>query len=181
SLDNNKFISSSKDVIVFRKGLLNPVTELQFRRYVSIYGDNLENDVLFWKEVQAFKELYHVHSDESLIQEKVAVIISCFIDSQIPPNIQIDISPDMAEKIVERKYERTPYLFREAQFTVFRHLFRFWDKFCTFRGNHAEEKILPTIERIRKHERAKQRAEQQRLDELALKEAEEKKVTLCVI
>lgn len=55
------------------------------------------------------------------------------------------------------------------QFTVFRHLFRFWDKFCTFRGNHAEEKILPTIERIRKHERAKQRAEQQRLDELALK------------
>lgn len=70
-----------------------------------------------------YQELYHVHSDESLIQEKVAVIISCFIDSQIPPNIQIDISPDMAEKIVERKYERTPYLFREAQvknyFSVF--------------------------------------------------------------
>lgn len=61
-----------------------------------------------------------------------------------------------------------PYTFF-FQFTVFRHLFRFWDKFCTFRGNHAEEKILPTIERIRKHERAKQRAEQQRLDELALK------------
>ena len=55
------------------------------------------------------------------------------------------------------------------QFTVFRHLYRFWEKFCTFRGNHAEEKILPTIERIRKHERAKQRAEQQRQDELALK------------
>lgn len=174
TLDNNKFISSSKDVIVFRKGLLNPVTELQFRRYVSIYGDNLENDVLFWKEVQAFKELYHVHSDESLISEKVGVIISCFIDSQIPPNIQIDIPSEMAEKIVERKYERTPYLFREAQFTVFRHLYRYWEKFCQFRANHAEEKILPTIERIRKHERAKQRAEQQRLEEQALKRAEER-------
>jgi hypothetical protein len=65
-----------------------------------------------------FQELYHVHSDESLISEKVGVIISCFIDSQIPPNIQIDIPPEMAEKIVERKYEKTPYLFREAQVIV---------------------------------------------------------------
>ena len=51
----SKWVSSSKDVIVFRKALLNPVTSLQFRRYVSIKGDNYENDVLFWQEIQRYK------------------------------------------------------------------------------------------------------------------------------
>ncbi len=48
-------MSSSKDIITFRKALLNPLTSLQFRRYVSIKGDNFENDVLFWQEVQRYK------------------------------------------------------------------------------------------------------------------------------
>jgi len=51
----SKWVSSSKEIITFRKALMNPVTSLQFRRFVSIKGDTLENDVLFWLEVQNFK------------------------------------------------------------------------------------------------------------------------------
>ena len=51
----SKWVSSSKDILTFRKALGNPVTSLQFRKFVSIKGDNFENDVLFWQEVQRYK------------------------------------------------------------------------------------------------------------------------------
>ena len=51
----SKWVSSSKDILTFRKALNNPVTSLQFRKFVSIKGDNFENDVLFWQEVQKYK------------------------------------------------------------------------------------------------------------------------------
>ena len=34
---------------------MNPVTCANFRKYVSVKGENFENDVLFWLEVQKFK------------------------------------------------------------------------------------------------------------------------------
>lgn len=61
------------------------------------------------------QDLYHVHCDDSVILAKVNSIIGCFIESTIPPSLQIDIPADLAEKIAERKYERSPYIFREAQ------------------------------------------------------------------
>lgn len=61
------------------------------------------------------QDLYHVHCDDSVILAKVNSIIGCFIESTIPPSLQIDIPVDLAEKIAERKYERSPYIFREAQ------------------------------------------------------------------
>ena len=51
----SRWVSSSKEILTFRKALMNPVTSHQFRRFVSIKGDNLENDVLFWQEVQKYK------------------------------------------------------------------------------------------------------------------------------
>lgn len=51
----NKWISSSKEIITFRKALLNPITAFQFQRFVSLKGDLLENGVLFWQEVQKYK------------------------------------------------------------------------------------------------------------------------------
>lgn len=65
--------------------------------------------------VYSFQDLYHVHCDDSVILAKVNSIIGCFIESTIPPSLQIDIPADLAEKIAERKYERSPYIFREAQ------------------------------------------------------------------
>lgn len=56
----SKWVSSSKDILTFRKALNNVVTSLQFRKFVSIKGDNLENDVLFWQEVQRYKVSYRI-------------------------------------------------------------------------------------------------------------------------
>ncbi|XP_078317133.1 regulator of G-protein signaling 22-like isoform X10 [Crassostrea virginica] len=174
---DTKWQSSAKDVILFRKCLLNPVTALQFRRYVSVKDiankeDKLENDVLFWLEVQRFKDLYHVHCDDQVILAKVNSIIGCFIESTIPPTLQIDIPADLAEKIADRKFERSPYIFREAQLIVFRYLYLHWNDFINFRSNLADEKVLPTIERRRKHAKIKERQKQRELEEKAQKEAE---------
>ena len=53
-----------------------------------------------------------------MIQQKTVAIINCFIDSPIPPSLQIDVTQECADKIIERKMEATPYLFREAQVHV---------------------------------------------------------------
>lgn len=54
----SKWISSSCEIIAFRKALLNPVTAKQFQHFVALKGDLLGNGVLFWQEVQKFKVLY---------------------------------------------------------------------------------------------------------------------------
>ncbi|XP_056017621.1 regulator of G-protein signaling 22-like isoform X5 [Ostrea edulis] len=171
---DTKWQSSAKDIILFRKCLLNPVTALQFRRFVSVKDisnkeDKLENDVLFWLEVQRFKDLYHVHCDDSVILAKVNSIIGCFIESTIPPSLQIDIPADLAERIAERKYERSPYIFREAQLIVFRYLYQHWNDFINFRSNLADEKVLPTIERRRRYAKVKERQKLREIEEKALK------------
>ncbi|KAL3869360.1 hypothetical protein ACJMK2_042052 [Sinanodonta woodiana] len=161
----SRWVSSSQEIITFRNALLNPVTSIQFRRYVSIQGDSLENDVLFWQEVQKYKDLYHAHTDDSIILQKINTIINCFLDSQLPPTLQIDIPQEIADKIIDHKHERSPYLFRESQLIVFRYLFGHWNDFCNFRANLAEEKIMPTIERRRKHAKVKDRKRQQEVEE----------------
>ena len=42
-------------------------------------------------------------------------IINCFINSSIPPALQIDIPLEQAQKIIEHRKELGPYVFREAQ------------------------------------------------------------------
>ncbi len=64
------------------------------------------------------QDLCHVHSDRSLIHQKTLAIIHCFLDSPIPPTLQVDITQEMAEAIVDRKMEASPYLFREAQVSL---------------------------------------------------------------
>ncbi|XP_023555724.1 regulator of G-protein signaling 22 isoform X1 [Octodon degus] len=51
----SKWISSSCEIIAFRKALLNPVTARQFQHFVMLKGDLLGNGVLFWQEVQKYK------------------------------------------------------------------------------------------------------------------------------
>ncbi|XP_023933546.1 regulator of G-protein signaling 22 isoform X1 [Lingula anatina] len=167
----SKWVSSSKEIIGFRKALLNPVTCLQFRKFVSLKGEFLENDVLFWLEVQKYKDMYHVHMDDSLIQQKISTIINCFLDSQIPPSIQIDVPTEQAERILERRRELGPYIFRETQLTVFRVLFQHWPDFQNYRSNISESKLVPTLDRLKKRARAKEMKKQRELEELKEKEA----------
>ncbi|XP_056186433.1 regulator of G-protein signaling 22 [Falco biarmicus] len=144
---DNKRVSSSSEIIAFRKALLNPVTANQFQHFVSLKGDLLENGVLFWQEVQKYKDLCHSHCDDATIQKKITAIIDCFINSTIPPALQIDIPTEQAKKILEHRKELGPYIFREAQMSIFALLFKFWPKFCKFRSNLASDKILLALER----------------------------------
>ncbi|XP_074002060.1 regulator of G-protein signaling 22 [Numenius arquata] len=144
---DNKCVSSSSEIIAFRKALLNPVTANQFQRFVSLKGDLLENGVLFWQEVQKYKDLCHSHCDDATVQKKITAIIDCFINSAVPPALQIDIPTEQAKKILERRKELGPYIFREAQMTIFALLFKFWPKFCKFRSNLASDKILLALEK----------------------------------
>ncbi|NXQ96088.1 RGS22 protein, partial [Sagittarius serpentarius] len=143
---DNKWVSSSSEIIAFRKALLNPVTANQFQHFVSLQGDLLENGVLFWQEVQKYKDLCHSHCDDATVQKKITAIIDCFINSAVPPALQIDIPTEQAKKILEHRKELGPYIFREAQMTIFALLFKFWPKFCKFRSNLANDKILVALE-----------------------------------
>ncbi|EHA98751.1 Regulator of G-protein signaling 22 [Heterocephalus glaber] len=153
----SKWISSSCEIITFRKALLNPVTAKQFQHFVTLKGDLLGNGVLFWQEVQKYKDLCHSHCDESAIQKKITTVISCFINSCIPPALQIDIPVEQAQKIIEHRKELGPYIFREAQMTILGVLFKFWPQFCEFRKNLTDEKIMSVLERRQAYEKQKKK------------------------
>ncbi|XP_008573000.1 PREDICTED: regulator of G-protein signaling 22 [Galeopterus variegatus] len=153
----SKWISSSCEIIAFRKALLNSVTARQFQRFVALKGDLLENGVLFWQEVQKYKDLCHSHCDESVIQKKIMTIINCFINSSIPPALQIDIPVEQAQKIIEHRKVLGPYVFREAQMTIFGVLFKFWPQFCEFRKNLTDEKIMSVSERRQEYNKQKKK------------------------
>ncbi|KAM3873488.1 regulator of G-protein signaling 22 [Diretmus argenteus] len=159
------WMSSSKEILLFRRILLNPVTCLQFQHFVAMKGDFLENDVLFWLEVQRYKDLCHSHSDEATIQQKISIIISCFINSSMLPALQIDIPPEQAQHILENRHELGPYVFREAQMTVFGELLKLWPQFQALRMSLQEEQLLPLLEEKRVKHRARLQRRRRREEE----------------
>ncbi|NXP19731.1 RGS22 protein, partial [Scytalopus superciliaris] len=144
---DNMCVSSSSEIITFRKALLDPVTANLFQLFVSLQGDLLGNGVLFWQEVQKYKDLCHSHCADAIVQKKITAIINCFINSAIPPALQIDIPAEQAKKILERRKELGPYIFREAQMSVFALLFKFWPEFCKLQSSSDSDKILLALEK----------------------------------
>ncbi|XP_064248958.1 regulator of G-protein signaling 22 isoform X3 [Passer domesticus] len=171
---DNESVSSSSEIIAFRKALLDPVTANLFQRFVALKGDLLGNGVLFWQEVQKYKDLCHSHCADSIVQKKITAIIDCFINSAIPPALQIDIPPEQAKKIVEHRKELGPYIFREAQMSIFALLFKFWPEFCKFQSNPESDKILVSLEK-------KKEKEMQKMEGITAKgkEAEKKLINLA--
>ncbi|KAM8871097.1 regulator of G-protein signaling 22 isoform 2-T3 [Spinachia spinachia] len=123
------WMSASKEILLFRRILLDPVTCTQFQHFASLKGDFPENNVLFWLEAQRYKDLCHSHSDEATIQQKSSTIINRFIDSSTPPALQIDIPPQQAQRVLEKRHGLGPRLFTEAQTSVFSALLKFWPEF----------------------------------------------------
>uniref|UniRef100_A0A8C0UK27 Regulator of G protein signaling 22 n=1 Tax=Cyanistes caeruleus TaxID=156563 RepID=A0A8C0UK27_CYACU len=152
---DNESVSSSSEIIAFRKALLDPVTANLFQRFVALKGDLLGNGVLFWQEVQKYKDLCHSHCADAIVQKKITAIIDCFLNSAIPPALQIDIPPEQAKKIVEHRKELGPYIFREAQMSIFALLFKFWPEFCKFQSNLDSDKILVALEEKKEKEMRK--------------------------
>ncbi|KAL7887072.1 hypothetical protein AOLI_G00047930 [Acnodon oligacanthus] len=150
---NGGLMNSSQEVLALRRALLNPITCQHFRLFLSMRGELLENDLLFWLEVQRYKDLCHSHCDEATIQQKVSTIISCFIDSCIPPRVQIHLPPEQAQLILQNRNALGPYIFREAQMCVFSELLKHWQAFVEFRSNMCEEQVVSELEKKRSTER----------------------------
>ncbi|XP_052363480.1 regulator of G-protein signaling 22-like isoform X21 [Oncorhynchus keta] len=171
------WMTSAGEILAVRRALLNPVTCHQFRRFVSLKGDFLENDILFWLEVQRYKDLCHSHCVEAVVQDKVSTIISCFIQSSVPPALQIDIPPEQATHILERRGEMGPYVFREAQMCVFSELLKLWPEFLSFSSGVQEEEVLPLLQnsvnkQSAKLQRRRRREEEKEVERRAQEEVE---------
>ncbi|XP_032220371.2 uncharacterized protein LOC5519668 isoform X2 [Nematostella vectensis] len=164
---NSRWVSSSRDVVALRNQLLNPSLCSEFKTFVALKGETFENDVDFWLEVQKFKDLCHTNAHDGLIRRKVQAINECFLNSAISPELQIDIPIEMAEKLVERLTARHlhvhPYIFREAQMTVFRVLFNHWKEFVAYRSkaNPANQTLLQHLEDQLRKQRADVRAKRE--------------------
>lgn len=135
---NSRWNAGGRDVAALRKALSDPGERELFRRFISIHGDMMENNLNFWLEVQKYKELCHNHVEGKLIKRKIQTIIDVFIKSSLPPELQVDIPIEIAERLYDkacgRPPQRGPYLFREAQATVFRLLYNFWKEYSIFRS-----------------------------------------------
>ena len=59
---------------------------------------NSDRDLLFYLESQKFKILSHLHADEELLRRKVKSINDCYLDSMLPPSVQIDASNDVVAR-----------------------------------------------------------------------------------
>ncbi|XP_057689432.1 regulator of G-protein signaling 22 [Corythoichthys intestinalis] len=161
------WMSSSTEILLFRRFLLNPTSCLQFQHFVSCKGGFLENDLLFWLEVQRYKDLCHSHSDEATIQQKISTIIKCFINSSRPPALQIDIPLEQAQSMREKRHKLGPYIFREAQMSVFSELLKFWPEFQELRSSVHEDQLLERLldERLKHKARVRRQRRKEEEDE----------------
>ncbi|XP_077702897.1 regulator of G-protein signaling 22 isoform X19 [Canis aureus] len=133
---------------------------------VELVEDTRQLDSTYFRKLQALhketfskkaEDLCHSHCEESIIHKKIMTIINCFINSSIPPALQIDIPVEQAQKIIEHRKELGPYVFREAQMTIFGVLFKFWPQFCEFRKNLTDEKIMSVLERRQEYNKQKKK------------------------
>ncbi|XP_005250915.1 regulator of G-protein signaling 22 isoform X3 [Homo sapiens] len=130
------------------------------RQKIKVQMKDIAEELLLQKaekKIGVWKDLCHSHCDESVIQKKITTIINCFINSSIPPALQIDIPVEQAQKIIEHRKELGPYVFREAQMTIFGVLFKFWPQFCEFRKNLTDENIMSVLERRQEYNKQKKK------------------------
>ena len=164
-LFESRWMTNSRDIINCRKAILNPVTCKPFETFIELKSsrdEHLKSDLNFWLEIQRFKELCHVHTPDAVLQLKVDVITSCFLQSKLPPKIQVDLSHEMVEKI--QKKPVGPYMFREPQAEMFRVIFSYWMEYQAFKEQLKGEDIEIAFMELRQqiHEREMVKIKKQR-------------------
>ncbi|XP_013386604.1 uncharacterized protein LOC106156055 isoform X2 [Lingula anatina] len=131
-----------------------PIRMWFFYKYLVKHGEDenvphLEKDLFFYIEVQKFKEMSHAYSDEELLRRKVATLNLCYLESNIPPALQIGISNDVHQKTLRavQRYlgnkEMVSAIFDEAQYHVFKELLPWWAGFIRQYTPPADEKKRP--------------------------------------
>lgn len=98
--------------------------------------------------------LYHTqamcntHTDKRILSEKLKAMKECYLTSSVPPKLHIDIPQSMANAILAK--DVGPYIFREAQTTVFRHLYSFWQDYQLMSHNMSSHiDILAKIQQMK--------------------------------
>ncbi|XP_065835526.1 regulator of G-protein signaling protein-like [Oscarella lobularis] len=172
------WVTFGRNVMSFRRGLASPTTGAAFRKYLQSLNDGqkrhdsalrrvikgkavnvgrLPTDLDFWIEVDKYKRIadeagmpwgQHTPEDEFLIQRKAYAIIQRYLDSEIPPKVQINISYDVVQTILDNMaggfIDRG--MFHEAGLQTFTVLAFFWKKFCV----HQFAERTGTAERTRR-------------------------------
>ncbi|XP_074644376.1 uncharacterized protein LOC141901169, partial [Tubulanus polymorphus] len=89
-------------------------------------------------------------ADEYLVKSKAKTIITCFIDSELPPKVQVNIANEVAEAILAdyRHSTMDRGLFHDATVNIFTILSYLWSRFLHHRvaqlvGKAEQEHISP--------------------------------------
>ncbi|XP_056331010.1 regulator of G-protein signaling 22 [Danio aesculapii] len=150
-----------QQAVCVRSALQDPATRLQFQQFLSSVDALLENDLLFWLEVQRYKELCHSRCDEPALQRKVSIIISRFFRSSIPPALQIHVPPDAALLVTSMQKTLGPYIFRETQMCVFEELLKHWPDFCALRSSVCADALLRVLDQKQSDRRRSRQTDEQ--------------------
>ncbi|XP_071845917.1 uncharacterized protein [Apostichopus japonicus] len=149
-------------------------TGIQSKRMISnkvVIVEKLLNDLSFWAEVERFKDLAdnaaraasagtYTLEDEDYVQQKARSIIDCFLHSQVPPKVQINIPQEMADDILECAdsglIERG--LFHDAALYIFTVLLYCWKRFCRERFSPSQDSDVDmTSQAVKGKKRKKKR------------------------
>jgi len=84
----------------FRDAMKIYTTALKFFNYVSSRGHFLSNDVLFYLEIQKYKDFCHQHKSKEILDAKVKAMLNTFINSKIPPALQVDLHESNVKRII---------------------------------------------------------------------------------
>ncbi|XP_068697043.1 regulator of G-protein signaling protein-like [Montipora foliosa] len=137
-----------------RRHAPHPARRMVNSKIVNV--DRLMMDLEFWLEVERFKNLAdhaaecarsgnYTLEDEKLLLDKAKALVKCFIDSDVPPRVQVNIPNDTAENIVglvqSGIIERG--LFHDAAMSVFLPLMFFWKKFSAERNSNPPVEVKP--------------------------------------
>eukprot|EP00040_Diaphanoeca_grandis_P025716 m.142909 g.142909 ORF g.142909 m.142909 type:complete len:998 (+) comp30280_c0_seq1:267-3260(+) len=154
------------DVINFHKLVRNVEGRKRFQKFlmdVNEEGNMLVNDLSFWEEVQRFKILAHQqHRSITLVHDKAQALISQYLDSEIPPQIQIGVPRELAQGIRLKKGPPTKnsiqiYMFRSVEektfFNIFQHYPAFVrhaasEKAALLNGDKLNERTARAVERL---------------------------------
>ncbi|CAI2737967.1 unnamed protein product, partial [Dicrocoelium dendriticum] len=96
----------------------------------------LEQNLIFELELVRFQEMCHGKVHNSVLKQKLACLLLTFLESAIPPQVQIGLSSDGATRLIQKihhqltlKTAMNSTLFEDAYPVLFRRLLPFWAGF----------------------------------------------------
>jgi len=63
------------------------------------------------------QELCESAAERSLVSHKAEAIIACYLDSQVPPSIQVSVDRQLVQVVLQQRHRLSPDVFCDAQVT----------------------------------------------------------------